>query len=256
MRCVILQSVLALTLFGSCASAALAQKSAASPSLRPAPEITRASALPMTTSQLAQLLLPNEPPEKFVAHEVGKLGPHGEPLGVINFFHRPVPLGADLCRREVTNAYFQPDGTWEFGKDSPVRFTRSGPAVQLAVAPRCRLKAGGYFGWVQPEGVDELAPQALRRLLALQTIAKAGGPLPIKVVCQSEDDAKVCDKSPNALIAGLTLDRIFIIQPDRSSWSFSVMPTGPGEVYWHVTIPPEGIVDEPLVMRWGRPAPF
>jgi len=210
----------------------------------------------MKTEQLARLVLPDQPAGRFVSHEVGKLGPHGEPLMAINFFHRPVPLSEDLCRRDVTVASFQPEGTWQPGRDSPVRFTRSSPAVQIAVAPQCRFQAGGYFGWVQPEGVDELAPQALRRLVALQTIAKAGGQLPNKVACQSEDDAKACKKPSNALIAALPLDRIFIIQPDRSSWAFSVMPHGPGQNYWHVTIPPEGVVGEPVVMRWGRPAPF
>lgn len=249
-------ALLAPVLTSSCASQAVSQKLPASQPSRPTPELTRASALRMSTSQLARLLLPDQPAGRFVSHEVGKLGTHGEPLGTINFFHRTVPLGADLCRREVTNAYFQPDGTWEFGKDSPVRFTRSGPAVQMAVAPRCRLKAGGYFGWVQPEGVDELAPQALRRLVALQAVAKAGGQLPIKVTCESEADANVCAQPSQTLVASLPLDRIYIIQPDRSGWAFSVMPKGPGQLYWNVTIPPEGVIDEPMVMRWGRPAPF
>ena len=258
MRRLFLQSILALTLFGSGsgADAASARKNAASPSSRPMPELTHALASRMTTAQLARLLLPDQPADRFVSHEVRKSSPHGEPLGTINFFHRPVPIGADLCRRDVTNAYFQPYGAWEPGKDSPVRFTRSGSAVQMAVAPRCRLKEGGYFGWVQPEGVDELAPQALRRLVALQAIVKAGRQLPIKVVCQSEDDAKACDKTASALIAALPLDRIFIIQPDQSGWAFSVMPDGPGQLYWNVTIHPEGIVGEQVVMRWGRPAPF
>lgn len=202
------------------------------------------------------MLLPGEPAGRFVGHEVGKLGVHGEPLMAIDFFHRSVPIGTDLCRRDVTSALFQPDGVWEAGRDSPVKFTRAAAKVQMAVAPRCRLKPGGYFAWVQPEGVDELAPRALRRLLRLHAIAKTRRQLPLKVTCQSELDSKVCDKGPIALIAGLTLDRIFIIQPDRSSWSFSIMPSGPGQVYWDVTLPPEGIVDEPVVMRWGMPAPF
>lgn len=256
MRWVFSVASLALVFSSSCSSQTVAQKTPVIQSSRPAPELTRASALQMTTSQLARLLLPDQLAGLVVSHEVGELGSHGEPLGEINFFHRPVPIGADLCRRDVTNALFQPDGVWEPGRDSPVRFTRASSSVQMAVAPRCRLKAGGYFAWVQPEGVGELAVQALRRLVALQAIAKAGGQLPLEVTCQSEDDAKVCDKSPNALIAGLALERIFIIQPHRSNWSFSVMPSGPGQAHWNVTIPPEGITDEPVIMRWGRPAPF
>lgn len=252
MRWVWSASLLALMLLNSCVSKAVTREE---PS-RPMPELTRASALRMTTSQLARLLLPDHPAGRVVSHEVGELGTHGEPLGAINFFHRPVPIGVDLCRRDVTNALFQPDGVWEPGKDSPVRFTRASSSVQMAVAPRCRLKWGGYFGWVQPEGVDELAPQALRRLVALQAVARAGGQLPIKVTCESEADANVCAQPSRTLVANLPLDRIYIIQPDRSGWSFSVMPTGPGQLYWDVRIPPEGIADEPIVMRWGRPAPF
>ncbi|MCY7280621.1 MAG: hypothetical protein LH610_06950 [Sphingomonas bacterium] len=119
----------------------------------------------------------------------------------------------------------------------------------------CRFKQGGYFAWVQPEGVDELALQA-RRLVALQAAAKAGGQLPIKVTCESEADAKICMQPLRILIASLPLDRIYIIQPDRSGWAFSVMPSGPGQLYWNVTIPPQGILDEPVVLRWGRPPPF
>lgn len=249
-------ALLALVLSSSCASQTVSQKLPASQPSRPTPELTHALASRMTTSQLARLLLPDQPADRFVSHEVGKLGPHGEPLGVINFFHRAVPIGADLCRRDVTNALFQPDGVWEPGRDSPVKFTRASSKVQMAVAPRCRLKAGGYFGWVQPEGVDELAPQALRRLVALQAAARAGRQLPNKVTCESEADAKVCAQPSQTLVANLPLDRIYIIQPDRSGWAFSVMPNGPGQLYWDVRIPPKGIADEPIVMRWGRPAPF
>lgn len=256
MRWVFSAVSLALVFSGFCATQTVAQDTPASQSNRAVTELTRASALRMTTSQLARLLLPDQPAGRFVAHEVGKLGPHGEPLMAINFFHRPMPLGADLCRRDVTVASFQPEGAWEPGRDSPVRFTRASSKVQMAVAPRCRLKAGGYFGWVQPEGVDELAPQALRRLVALQAVAKAGGQLPIKVTCESEDDAKVCAQPSRTLIASLPLDRIYIIQPDRSGWAFSVMPNGSGQLFWDVRIPPEGIADEPIVIRWGRPAPF
>lgn len=208
----------------------------------------------MTTVQLAHLLLPQVPASRFVSHQIGKLGPHGEPLMAIDFFHRPVPMGADLCRRDVTVASFQPDGVWEPGRDSPVNFTRTSSKVQMAIAPGCRLKPGGYFGWVQPEGVDGLAPAALRRLAGLQAVAKAGGRLP-QVNCESDLDPTACARTPQALIGSLMLDRIFIIQPDRSGWAFSVMPTGPGQPYWRVTIPPEGI-DEPIAMRWGLPAPF
>lgn len=246
---------LALALSTSCASQTVAQKRPASELSRAAPELTHASASRMTTSQLARLLLPDHPAGRFVSHEVGELGTHGEPLGVINFFHRPVPIGADLCRRDVTNALFQPDGVWEPGKDSPVRFTRASSSAQMVVAPQCRLKAGGYFGWVQPEGVDELVPQALRRLVALQAVARAGGELP-KVTCESDADSNACAPPLRTLIASLPLDRIYIIQPDRSGWAFSVMPKGPGQLFWDVRMPPEGMPDEPVIMRWGMPAPF
>lgn len=254
MYCVFRSGALALVLFYGWGASA--QSSVASPSTRQAPELTRASALQMTTGELARLLMPGVPAGRFDSHEVGRLGPHGEPLMNIDFFQQPVPIGTDLCRRDVTSALFQPDGVWEAGRDSPVRFTRTAVKVQMAVAPRCRLKAGGYFGWVQPEGVDELAPHALRRLASLQAAAKAKGELPVKLACESEHDPKDCDRGANALLADLPLDRIFIIQPHASRWGFSVMPDGPGKAYWHVTIPPEAVNKEPLVMRWGLPAPF
>lgn len=249
-------ALLAVVLSSSCASSTVAQKVPVLKQGRPTPELTRAAALRMTTAQLARLLFPNQPVGRFVSHEAEGLGPHGEPLGVINFFHRPVPIGADLCRRDVTSALFQPDGSWESGQDSPVRFTRAARSVQMAVAPGCRLKSGGYFAWVQPEGVEKLAPQALRRLVAFQALARAGGQLPIKVVCKSDDDANVCAQTEQALIANLPLDRIYIIKPYRSGWVFSVMPNGPGQIYWHVTVSPEGTSDPRIIMRWGLPAPF
>lgn len=255
MRWESLLASLTLMVSASCVSKAVSQEPPASRLSASATELTRASALRMTTGQLARLLLPGQPESRFASHEVGRLGVHGEPLGVINFFHRPVPIGADLCRRDVTSALFQPAGAWEPGRDSPVRFTRASHRVQMAVAPACRFKAGGYFGWVQPEGVDELAPQALRRLAALQAVARGGGQLP-KVDCASEIDPPACARPPQELIASLTLDRIYIIQADRSGWSFSVKPAGPGQPFWDVRIPPEGIADEPIVLRWGMPAPF
>ncbi len=258
MRLVSSVALLALVLSSSCASRTVAQRMPASQPSRPTPELTRASASRMSTQQLAQLLLPDEPAGRFVSHELGAPGPHNDPLLAVNFFARPTALGDDLCQRDAVRASLQPDDTWLPGgvqQDVAVKFVRAYPKVQIAAAPRCRFKQGGYFAWVQPEGVDELAPQALRRLVALQAVAKAGGQLP-KVTCASEAGDNACTPPLRTVIASLPLDRIYIIQPDQSGWAFSVMPSGPGQLYWDVRIPPEGIFDEPIVMRWGRPAPF
>jgi hypothetical protein len=217
-------------------------------------EITHASASSMTTQELARLFFPDQPSGTFVSHEVPGPGIHGEPLMAINFFHSSVPIGADVCTRDVTVALFQPDGRWEPGRDSPVKFTRADSKVQMAIAPHCRLSSGGYFGWVQPKDVAELVPEALRQLARLHAVARAGGPLP-EVKCLS-DDPTVCAQPSRALLANLTLDRIYSIEPARFGWRFAIMPNGPGQLFWDVRIPPEDAPDDPITMRWGMPAPF
>lgn len=254
MRRLFLQSVLALTLFSSCSGVAPAQKVVASPSNRPPPELTRASAMRMTTAQVARLLLPGVPAGRFVGHEVGGLGAHGEPMGDIDFFHRSTPIGTDLCRREVTSALFQPDGIWEPGRDSPVRFTRAAANVHVAVAPRCRSKPGASFALVQPKEDQALAVKALRRLVAIQKVARAGGRLP-NIDCTSEFDSKDC-ANPARTIAALPLDRISIIEGRQTRLDFAMMPEGPDKPNWKVSLPLEEATGEAIVMHWGYPPPF
>ena len=220
---------------------------------KPATEITHAAASSMTTQELARLFFPNRPSGTFVSHEVPRPGVHGEGLMKINFFHPSSPVSADLCTRDVTVALFEHDRP-PTGRDSPVKFTRADSKVQMAIAPRCRLSSGGYFGWVQPKDVAELVPEALRRLARLQAAARAGGPLP-EVKCLS-DDPTVCAQPSQALLANLTLDRIYSIEPARFGWRFAIMPNGLGQLYWDVRIPPEDAPDDPITMRWGMPAPF
>ena len=243
-------------LSSSCAARTVAQKTAAPQTSHRTSELTHASASRMTTSQLARLLMPEQPARRFISHEVGNLGPHGEPLSIVNFFYRPIPLGPDLCRRDVVSVSLQPSGVWQPGQDSPVKFSRASPGLQIAAAPRCRFKQGGYFAWVQPEEAHDGAAQALRRLLAIQSVAKTGARLPVRLDCQSEPETNACGKSAHSLIASLPLDRIFIVQPNENGWRFSVMPYGPGQHFWDVTLTREDAPEARMTLRWGMPAPF
>lgn len=225
-------------------------------------KITLASASKMTTAELARLLQPNEPTDRFVSHELIRHGFPGHPLGGVLLFARPVPFGNDLCRRDSVYVGLDPvleSDSSPSRPDVPMKFASADNKVQLVAAPQCRLKAGSFFAWVQPERALDGATRNLRRLLSLQKAAQAGAPLAAEVVCRFEPPAEeACTRPPRVLLASLPLDRIFIVDPRREGWEFSVMPDGPGEgkLFWEVILTPEQAGEQKVTLGWRVVAPF
>ena len=220
------------------ASAVPARKSAkaANPS-----QITYATASKMTTAELARLLLPDQPPGRFVSHKLDRFFSPGFPLSSVEFFGRPKPLGADFCRR---------DGIYASVSDGS-----ASPTAYIAAAPKCRIRPGGFFARVQPDTAFVGAQQALRRLLALQAAAKRGDPR-IMVTCKTESSTNPCDRPGPAVLVDLPLHQIYTIEPRDDGWEINVMPTGPGQLYWRVLLPSEKAADQTISLVWRQPAPF
>lgn len=204
-------------------------------------QITYAAAAQMTTTELARLLLPDQPPGRFVSHKLDRFFSPGLPLSGVEFFARPAPLGIEFCRR---------DGIYASVADGS-----ASPTAYLAAAPKCRMRAGASFARVQPSTAFVGAQQALRRLLALQQAARRGSTR-VMVTCKTETSTNPCNRPGATVLADLPLHQIYIIEPRGAGWEFDVMPTGPGQVYWKVLLPPENTPDRMISLVWRQPAPF
>jgi hypothetical protein len=221
-----------------------------------APQLTRMRAIQMSTSQLARLLLPNEPEGKFTSHELLKPYLPGEPLTMVQFFARPSPRGSDLCFREVTIASLEPTVPWNETtrhQDLPVRFTRASQKVQIAAAPQCRAGFGAFMAWVQPEREVAGAQEALRRLIALQEGARKNVK-PTDITCRTDIGENVCAQPFAKLLSDLPIDRIHNIGRHQLGWRFSVMPNGPGPgLYWNVLLHDD---QDKIELEWNVVPPF
>ncbi len=224
------------------------------------PELTRASVARMRTPELARRLLPSPLATQMVSHEVGEPIFAGGPLRSIRFFARPAPLGDDLCRRESVYVALQVVGgsnAENSRQDVPVQFEGAMPAkTQIAIAPGCRLEAGGFFAWVQPERAFDSATRAFRRLLSFRERAQSVASFPVSVTCTSETQEKVCNGSTRALLARLPLHQTYLIEPRGAGWKFAVMPNGPGQHYWEVILAQNGATGQKVALTWRVPAPF
>ncbi len=221
-----------------------------------APELTRLRALQMSTTQLARLLLPDEPDGKFLAHDFKDPVFEGGPLTAIEFFARPVPEGSDLCRRDVMFVSLEPTdqlNETNSRRDMPVRFERAQRKVQIAAAPQCKAEFGAFMAWVQPARELPRAQQALRRLLSLQEKARRNA-ASVEITCLTDTSENVCAQPHLALLSDLPTDRIFIIDRYQGGWEFSVMPNGPGPgLFWNVRLPDDR---EAVELAWRIVPPF
>jgi hypothetical protein len=132
-------------------------------------------------------------------------------------------------------------------------------AVEVALAPHCRLPKEGLFANVySPRGMDE-AIAALRRFEAIRAAADAPEALPFELSCRIAAEPDVaCRGEARATLAALPIDKILIVDPDgESGWKLAVMPSGPGKPYWDVRWSEDGQRKVTRVnLSWQIPAPF
>jgi hypothetical protein len=141
-------------------------------------------------------------------------------------------------------------------RDVPVEVKEIAPRqVQLAAAPHCKLK-DGFFARVQPQRHLIGATAALRRLVWLRKEAARSGSLPVRVTCASEMPDDVCREGARAVLAGLPLNRVFLIEPFPKAWRLSVMPSSPGEKFWEVMLHGGEAAEQRLELVWRVPPPF
>ena len=218
-------------------------------------QLTRLQALQMSTLELARVLLPNEPDGKFVSHELMDPVFPGGPLRGVQFFARPMPVGHDLCSREVTYASLAtvvPLDKANRQQDIPVRFESASRKRQLAFAPQCRAEFGAFMAWV-PESKVEGAQKALRRLLSLQNTIRKNAKS-VEITCRTDTGQNICAAPFGKLLSDLPTDRIFSIESYSGGWRFSVMPNGPGPgLYWNVRLHEDR---DKVELEWNIVPPF
>lgn len=228
--------------------------------------LTRASAARMTTAELAELLFGPGAAVQMTHHEVADPIFPGGPLRGIRFFAHPRPLGRDFCRRDNFYVSLRPPSsrsTQNGREELAVIKEQVSEGFQIALAPDCRLKSDGFFAHVQ-NAVSVEGATALRRLAAIQQWAKTTGPLPVELRCTSELAENLCGRNSRAVLAGLPLHQIFIIESlygdgddTTTGWEFSVMPEGPGEKpFWNVVLKEGSGQPTEVRMNWRIPAPF
>jgi hypothetical protein len=214
--------------------------------------IPLSAARSMPTAELAARILPPEIAARVVAHETRE-SEGGGSYGV-RFYAAPETAGGAICRRRTFYAV---------SSDFNVRgaeVQRAFPGVKIALAKDCTKIPLAGFASVQPETLEEGAVKALTWLADMQQRARRAGKLPVQVRCRSEQATNPCTAGALAVFAGLPLDKTYIIDKrkdagDTERWQFSVMPTGPGQLFFTTML--TGSADKPEIeLTWDAPAPF
>jgi hypothetical protein len=229
-------------------------------------ELTYASAMAMSTAELARRLLARETASQITGHQLPEPIFAGGPLGGVEFFTRPHRLGPDLCRRSRLYVDLEPIGGLTRDnsiRDVPVIKEGVSEDFQIALAPDCRLKPDSIFAYVRNAAFAEGAT-ALLRLAAIQRTAKSARPLPVELRCTSELSENPCGNNFRAVLAGLPLHRIFSVEPldnngddTDKGWRFSVFPGKPADsTLWEVRLD-EASGQRPMIrMHWKLVPPF
>lgn len=163
----------------------------------------------------------------------------------VDFFGAAERFGDGLCHRKAYYVSYS-----DMGK-------RTAPTIekaQLALADDCAAIASAQFAWVQPTDALNDAAVALRWLADKQRHSDAVGvsclPFPYK--------PDPCANGANAALRALPLNRIYIV--DRGfrpgEWALSLMPDGPGQLYYDVRLSRDRNGAAAVTIQWTAPAPF
>lgn len=205
------------------------------------------------TRDLAARLLGPELGATIAKHELLPPLFEGGAPSAARLFGAPRAADGGVCRRDV---YYVP-----LQKSEDAAAIEAGPpaaGVQIALAPECRLPPGGSFAQVQPATALEGAAAALRWLAAVRNEANRSGRPALPVTCRS-DYGQSCAGGPQPVLAALPIEAAYIIEAvrtgTRSGWRFSIMPRGPGQLFWD-TFVDSGASGPRIELHWRAPAPF
>lgn len=207
----------------------------------------------MPTPEAAALLLGPSPPD-VVSHRI--VTDPGGSFMAVRFSAAARPAGEGLCRRL----------TYRVSAIDVARIRAGGsPSVprakdQIALADTCGALQDSDFAWVQGPGATiETAGTMLRWLDDLQQRARRDDPLGAEVTCRDvRFTPDPCVAGGKAVLAALPLDRVYIIERGATpgAWGLSVMPTGPGQLFYHVVLGRDGNGRPTVAIHWEAPAPF
>lgn len=186
----------------------------------------------MPVPVLAESLLGRERASDVVKADIAT-GMINDGLFAITFFHRPVPVDADLCLQLTDYVSFAGKAQIDPGdSEAPARWKRVAASTNewtaIALAPGCRLAPDQRFAQLQGLTIDA-AKDAFRSLAAAQLAARGQDPLPFTIVCTDETAQNYCTDSRSAL-ASLPIQRAFIVRangvtvsmPDRTVWTVRI----------------------------------
>lgn len=212
----------------------LLSQNAAAPADRPVTDLT--------TEQLASRLF-DTPPADIVSHRVFRDSPFPGNYS-IRFYSRVEPFGDGLCRRHGYYIGMSDDHP----RGAPV------PQEELAIAQDCALVPADGFAHVQPAAALDAAATTLRWLKDRQ---RRGGAE--RILCRHSQFApNPCARGAAHTLKALPLDRIFVVDRGQApgAWNIAVMPEGPGQLFYDVTLE-RGDRSEPVItIEWKAPAPF
>ncbi len=207
----------------------------------------------MPTPEAAALLLGRSPPD-LVSHRIVT-----DPAGgfvAVRFMATAQSAGEGLCRRV----------TYRVSAGEVARIRAGGPPAtprakdQIALGNACGALRDSNFAWVQGPGATiETAGTMLRWLADLQRRARSGGPLAAAIMCrESRLTPDPCTAGAEAVLAALPLDRTYIIERGGTpgAWGLSVMPAGPGQLFYHVVLGCDDKDRPTVTIRWEAPKPF
>ena len=183
-------------------------------------------------------------PAGIVSHEV-RVDPSSKQPYAVDFLGVADRFGDGLCRRKV---YYV--SATQIGSHSAPTIEKA----QLALADDCAAIASAQFAWVQPTDALNDAAIALRWLAAKQRRGDAVGvtclPFPYK--------PDPCTNGAGAVLRALPLDRIYIVDKgyQPGEWALSVMPNGPGQLYYDVRLSRDRNGAAAVTIQWAAPAPF
>lgn len=251
-RCVMLKPIAAMIalLFASSATAA-----------EPAP-LTRASVGTMTSRELALRLLPGAIARTIDAHEVYPPIFPGGPLGVIRLYARAERATPTVCRRRSHYVAFTPVAGLNAGtsrQDAPSIAGSVTPGVLIALAANCARNLPDNFARVQPASQEQGAIAVLERLAFLQSRARRARQPRVGLLCRDAMATDACNRGATSVLARLPLQKVHIIdrgfEPTDKQWRLSIMPTGPGQLYWETVLDADP-ASPGVTMTWKAPAPF
>lgn len=235
---------------------------AAEPAVAQAALLTRASVADMSTAQLAQLLLPGPIARTIDAHEVRSPALMAQgPLSSIVLFARAEMTTATICRRRSYHVTFNPvfeNSAVALGWDVPSKPDQVTPGVLVATAPSCASASPDGFARVQPASLEAGAVAALDRLVGIQAQARQEKRPPVALTCRSELATDACAEGAHAVLVQMPLHKSYIIDQRHGRgdrWQFSVMPKGPGQLYWVVDLDASPRAST-ITMTWSSPPPF